>query len=99
MSTFHLILDPYASRTLAVCPDPSNPTKQAASLDVRKLTDLATQVETAGHALNAEELSEFLSVSTLLVYKLARSGRLPSFKVGTCVRFDPRAVAQWLRRM
>jgi|SRR5208337_632017 len=23
------------------------------------------------------------------------SGRIPSFRVGTCVRFDPRSVAQW----
>jgi len=30
--------------------------------------------------------------------KLARNGKIPSFRVGTCVRFDPRAVAKWLRR-
>jgi hypothetical protein len=31
------------------------------------------------------------------VFKQAAAGRIPSFRVGTCVRFDPRAVAQWLR--
>jgi type I restriction enzyme R subunit len=31
------------------------------------------------------------------VFKQAKAGRIPAFRVGTCVRFDPRAVAQWLR--
>jgi hypothetical protein len=30
-------------------------------------------------------------------FKLAKAGRIPSFRIGTCVRFDPRPVAQWLR--
>ncbi len=29
----------------------------------------------------------------------AATGRIPSFRVGTCVRFDPKAVANWLRKM
>jgi hypothetical protein len=32
-------------------------------------------------------------------YSANAAGRIPSFRVGTCVRFDPRAGAQWLRSM
>jgi len=28
---------------------------------------------------------------------MAKAGRMPSFRVGAAVRFDPRAVAEWLR--
>ena len=60
---------------------------------------IADQIEKIGHALTAEELSRFLCVSRVTIFKQAAAGRIPSFRVGTCVRFDPRAVAQWLRTM
>jgi hypothetical protein len=30
---------------------------------------------------------------------MAKTGRIPSFRVGTCVRFDPRKVADWLKKV
>jgi excisionase family DNA binding protein len=60
---------------------------------------IADQIEEIGRALTAEELSKLLSVSKVTIFKQAAVGRIPSFRVGTCVRFDPRAVAQWLRSM
>jgi excisionase family DNA binding protein len=60
---------------------------------------IADQIDKIGRALTAEELSKFLSVSAVTVYKQAAAGRIPSFRVGTCLRFDPLAVAQWLRKM
>jgi excisionase family DNA binding protein len=59
---------------------------------------LADQIEKIGRALTAEELSKLLSVSKVTIFKQAAGGRIPSFRVGTCVRFDPRAVANWLRQ-
>jgi excisionase family DNA binding protein len=59
---------------------------------------LADQIEKIGRALTAKELSKLLSVSQVTIFKLAAAGRLPSFRVGTCVRFDPRRIANWLRR-
>ena len=41
--------------------------------------------------------AQWLAVSRIALFKLARSGRIPSFRIATCVRFDPRAVAKWLR--
>ena len=51
------------------------------------------------HALTAKTLAQLLRVSQVTIYKLAKAHKLPSFRVGTAVRFDPRAVAQWLRQM
>jgi excisionase family DNA binding protein len=59
---------------------------------------LADRIERIGRALTANELAEMLTVSRITIFKQAKAGRIPSFRVGTCVRFDPRSVAQWLRR-
>jgi excisionase family DNA binding protein len=61
------------------------------------MMSLADQIEKIGRALTAEELSRLLSVSKVTIFKHAAAGRIPSFRVGTCVRFDPKAVANWLR--
>ncbi len=60
---------------------------------------LPDQIERIGHALTAAELATLLAVSRITIFKLAKSGRIPCFRIGTCVRFDPRQVANWLRRM
>jgi excisionase family DNA binding protein len=59
---------------------------------------LADRIERMGRALTANELAEMLAVSKITIFKHAKAGRIPSFRIGTCVRFDPRSVAQWLRR-
>jgi excisionase family DNA binding protein len=58
---------------------------------------LADRIEQTGRALTAEQLAKLLSVSRVTIFKQAAAGRIPSFRIGTCVRFDPRAVAMWLR--
>jgi excisionase family DNA binding protein len=58
---------------------------------------LADRIERIGRALTAKELADMLSVSKITIFKHAKAGRIPSFRIGTCVRFDPRAVANWLR--
>ncbi|MGP0021329.1 MAG: helix-turn-helix domain-containing protein [Candidatus Sulfotelmatobacter sp.] len=60
---------------------------------------IADQIEKTGHALTAEDLAKLLSVSKVTIFKQAAAGRIPSFRVGTCVRFDPRAIEEWLRKM
>ena len=50
-----------------------------------------------GGAMTAQQLSKILSVSSISLYKMAKSGRLPSFKIGTSVRFCPMTVARWVR--
>jgi excisionase family DNA binding protein len=64
-----------------------------------EVQSLPDQIERTGHAITASELARMLAVSRVTVFKQAAAGRIPSFRVGTCVRFDPRAVANWLRKM
>jgi excisionase family DNA binding protein len=58
---------------------------------------LADRIERFQHALNARQLSDLLRVSRITIFKLAKAGRMPSFRIGTCVRFDPKSTAAWLR--
>jgi excisionase family DNA binding protein len=59
---------------------------------------LADQIEQTGRALTADELARVLSVSRITIFKQAKAGRIPSFRIGTCVRFDPKTTADWLRK-
>ncbi|MFI5109736.1 MAG: helix-turn-helix domain-containing protein [Terriglobales bacterium] len=49
-------------------------------------------------ALTVGDVAELLNISERQVYKLAASNRIPSFKIGGSVRFDPSAFAGWLRQ-
>jgi excisionase family DNA binding protein len=62
-------------------------------------SSLPDQIEKISRALTAVEVAEYLSVSRITIFRMAKAGRIPSFRIGTCVRFDPRAVASWLRKM
>jgi excisionase family DNA binding protein len=64
--------------------------------DANRLPD---QIERITHAITAAELARWLAVSPISVYKLSKADRIPSFRIGSCVRFDPRAIANWLRKM
>jgi excisionase family DNA binding protein len=56
----------------------------------------ADQIAMTGHALTADELGMLLTISRATIFRMAKAGRIPSFRVGTCVRFDPCVVAKWL---
>lgn len=47
--------------------------------------------------LTTKEVSEYLGLSLDFVYKLARSGELPSVKVGSRVLFRVATVDKWLQ--
>lgn len=49
-------------------------------------------------ALNTSEVGALFGISINSVYKLARAGSIPSFRIGTSVRFDPKAVVEWLEK-
>lgn len=59
---------------------------------------LPDEIEKIGHALKVKKLAKLLNVSEKLIYDQAKSGRIPSFKIGGARRFDPQALAAWLRR-
>ena len=55
-------------------------------------------LEAKDQALKAAELAKLLGVTRQHIYKLAAEGTIPSFQVGTAIRFDPEQLAEWLRR-
>ena len=60
--------------------------------------NLAQRIERMEGAMTAEQLAKILNVSEITIYKQAKAGRIPSFRIGTCVRFDPKTTADWLRK-
>jgi excisionase family DNA binding protein len=49
-------------------------------------------------ALEAEDLARILKINKASIYKQARKGTIPSFRVGTSIRFDPKALCEWYDR-
>src|SRR6266404_1273377 len=49
-------------------------------------------------ALVVTDIAELLSISERQVYKLVAKHRIPCFKIGGSIRFDPVAISAWLRQ-
>jgi len=60
--------------------------------------NLADSLDRRTTALTVSDVAELLNISERQVYKLAAENRIPSFKIGGSVRFDPAAFAVWLRQ-
>jgi excisionase family DNA binding protein len=58
---------------------------------------LADSLGQKRRALLVVEVAQLLNISERQVYKLAAEHRIPCFKVGASIRFDPVAVSAWLR--
>jgi len=48
-------------------------------------------------ALKVGEVAKLFGVTPQHIYKMAASGRIPSFRISGSVRFDPDEVASWLK--
>lgn len=59
---------------------------------------IVRNLENREHALRAAEVARLLGVTRQHIYKMAADGTIPSFRIGTAVRFDPKHLAEWLRR-
>jgi excisionase family DNA binding protein len=66
------------------------------TIKYRKM-DLPSYLETVDHGMTTGELAAVLGVSRRSIFDMAKAGRIPSFRVGSSVRFDPHLVAKWLR--
>lgn len=49
------------------------------------------------HALVVTDIADLLRISERQVYKLVAAHRIPCFKIGGSIRFDPVAISSWLR--
>jgi len=56
------------------------------------------QLEQVSQPLNAGDVAKLLNVSTRVIYKMATKGTIPSFHVGSSVRFDAKTLIFWLKK-
>ena len=61
-----------------------------------QLMSIASRIKAIHNAMTAEELADILKVSRLTILRRAKRGTIPSFRVGSCVRFDPANISRWL---
>ena len=54
-----------------------------------QLKSLASRIRGMPHALTADELAEMLNMSRITILRRAKRGKIPSFRIGSSVRFDP----------
>ena len=59
---------------------------------------LVETLEKRQQALRVSEVADLFQVSSMTIYRAAKDGSLPSFKVGSSLRFDPKAIVAWLKR-
>jgi excisionase family DNA binding protein len=57
---------------------------------------LASRVRNMHGALDAGELAKLLGVAKVTILRRARRGKIPSFRIGAMIRFDPQAISKWL---
>jgi excisionase family DNA binding protein len=60
--------------------------------------DLADSVAKRATALTVSDVASLLNISERQVDKLAAEGRIPCFKIGNSIRFDPGALVAWLQQ-
>ncbi|MFQ5903652.1 MAG: helix-turn-helix domain-containing protein [Candidatus Binatia bacterium] len=48
--------------------------------------------------LDAEQLAKILGLNRTFIYSGARSGKIPSVKIGKYLRFSPAQIKKWLER-
>jgi excisionase family DNA binding protein len=66
--------------------------------EVETLTLTKKIARGAKGALTAKQLAEMLNINRKTVFKMAKAGRIPSFRIGTSIRFDARLIVDWLRK-
>jgi excisionase family DNA binding protein len=60
--------------------------------------DLASTIERRRKAMTVKEVADVLGVSDKQIYSLVSRSLIPYFRVGGALRFDPFAIAAWLRK-
>lgn len=64
-----------------------------------QLRSLASKIANHEGAMTAEQVAKILCVSKLTLERRARRGTIPSFRIGSLVRFDPANIAAFLIQM
>ena len=62
------------------------------------IVSVRERLATFGKPLRVDDLADILGVSAITIFKHAKDGRIPCYRIGSCVRFCPSVVAEWLKR-
>ncbi|PYX14920.1 MAG: hypothetical protein DMG87_19360 [Acidobacteria bacterium] len=62
-----------------------------------RLKSIASILAGMHRVMTADELAKLLQMSRITILRRAKRGLIPSFRVGSCVRFDSAAISKWLR--
>jgi excisionase family DNA binding protein len=89
------------STRLARSFDEDSPAGSLEQLSREDLNDktggLTDSLDGRRRALVVADIAELLNISERQVYKLVAKHRIPCFKIGGSIRFDPVAISAWLR--
>jgi excisionase family DNA binding protein len=58
---------------------------------------LSEKIEAIDHAITAAELAALLHLGKTAIYDMAHRSAIPHYRISGSVRFDPHAIAEWLR--
>jgi hypothetical protein len=72
-------------------------TERREYIDNGPALDTATRIERWGRLLTVTELADLITTSTKQVYALVEKKYVPSLRIAGSIRFEPVAVANWLR--
>jgi excisionase family DNA binding protein len=62
-----------------------------------QVADLAAYLDQMTGALKAAELGKIIGFEKSAIYQMAAEGRIPHYRIGPSIRFDPHVIARWLR--
>lgn len=65
---------------------------------VKEPIGLADSLHGKARALRVIDIATLLNISERQVYNLAAQHRIPNFRIGASIRFDPVVIANWLRQ-
>ena len=71
--------------------------RQLPASEATESLSLSERIKQTSHALAADDVADLLQVSRLTILRQAKKGVIPSFRVGSLVRFDPKSIAVWLQ--
>jgi excisionase family DNA binding protein len=60
--------------------------------------DLASKIDQLSGLLTVRQLISLVGMSRTTIYEYVTAKRIPYLRIGTMIRFDPHAIAEWLRQ-
>lgn len=68
------------------------------SVPEEKVKSIGDHILAFQRAMTAEEVATLFGLNVNTIYTQARRGDIPSFRIGTAVRFDPKLLAEWYEK-